>query len=123
MLALAAWPVARRIVTPANARADELAMVVRVAEFVAIRAGGGSSVLGLMRQLAELVPNGPESVSATDPGALAQAARSALAEPALAEAVEREEPARAEAAARAEQLERTFQLFGVPALPKQRGHK
>jgi hypothetical protein len=123
VLALAAWPVVRRIVTPAQARADELAMVVRVAEFVTMRAGGSSSTLRLVRQLAELVPGGPESVNAMDPGLLAEAARLALADPALAEAVEREEPARAEAAARAEHLEREFQLFGVPAVPKQRGHK
>jgi len=121
MPALAAWPLPRRIVTPAVARADELAMVVRVVEFAAARPSLGAPVARLLRQLAELVPGGPEVVDVLDPGALAQAARQALDSAALAEAVERERPAREAAVARATQLDRSHQLFGVPAVPHQRG--
>ena len=120
MPALAVWPLERRIVTPAVARADTLAMVVRVVEFVAVRPSLGAPVARLLRQLAELVPGGPEAVDVLDPGALAQAAAEALAAPALALAVEREQPARAAAVARAAQLEPAQQLFGVPAVPHQR---
>jgi hypothetical protein len=121
MPALAAWPLDRRIVTPAAARADALAMVVRVVEFVLVRPGLGGPVARLLRQLAELVPGGPEAVDVLDPGALAQAAREALAAPALAAAIEGEQAAREAAVARAERLELTQQLFGVPSLPHQRG--
>jgi hypothetical protein len=102
LLALASWPLNRRIVSPAAARADALAMVVRVLEFVAVRPVG-ASVLRLIRQLAEQVPGGPEAVDPLDPGA-------------------REQPARAAAVARARQLHPAHQLFGVPALPHQREH-
>ena len=121
MPALAVWPLERRIVTPAVARADTLAMVVRVVEFVAVRPSLGAPVARLLRQLAELVPGGPEAVDVLDPGALAQAARKALADPALALAVEREQPAREVAVARAGGLDLPQQLFGVPAVPHQRG--
>ena len=121
MPALAVWPLERRIVTPAVARADTLAMVVRVVEFVAVRPSLGAPVARLLRQLAELVPGGPEAVDVLDPGALAQAARKALADPALALAVEREQPAREAAVARAGGLDLPHQLFGVPAVPHQRG--
>jgi hypothetical protein len=122
VVALAAWPVARRIVTPAVARADALAMVVRVVEFVAGRPGMGASAARLLRRLAADVPGGPEAVNVLDPGALADAARLAFADPALVAAVEGEQAARGEAAARAEQLDMRQQLFGVPAVPQQRGH-
>ena len=89
VLALAAWPLARRIVTPAVARADALMMVVRVVEFVATRPGLGATTMRLLRQLAATVPGGPEAVNVLDPGALAQAARLALANPALTAAVGR----------------------------------
>jgi len=121
LVALAAWPLARRIVTPAVARADALAMVVRVVEFVAARPGVGAPAARLLRQLAEAVPGGPEAVNVLDPGAVAEAARVALAEPALADAVASEQAAREEAAARAAQLGVRQQLFGVSALPQQRG--
>ncbi|MDT5041964.1 MAG: hypothetical protein QOE51_2949 [Actinoplanes sp.] len=121
LLALASWPLDRRIVSPAAARADALAMVVRVLEFVAVRPVG-VPVLRLIRQLAEQVPGGPEAIDPLDPGALTQAARLALADPALDAAVAREQPARAAAVARAGQLDPAHQLFGVPALPHQREH-
>ena len=120
MPALAAWPLERRIVTPAVARVDALTMVLRVVEFALARPGLGAPVARLLRQLAELVPGGPEAVDVLDPGALAQAATEALAAPALALAVEREQPARAAAMARAARLEPAQQLFGVPAVPHQR---
>jgi hypothetical protein len=121
LLALASWPLDRRIVSPAAVRADALAMVVRVLEFVAVRPVG-APVLRLIRQLAEQVPGGPEAIDPLDPGALTQAARLALADPALDAAVAREQPARAAAVARAGQLDPAHQLFGVPALPHQREH-
>jgi hypothetical protein len=123
VLALDAWPLERRILTPATARADALAMVVRVADFIGMRPAVDASVLRLMRQLAESVPGGPEAVDVLAPGALAEAARLALAEPALAAAVDRERSARAAAVARAERLDLGLQLFGVPAMPRQRGHE
>ena len=122
LVALAAWPVARRIVTPAVARADALAMVVRVMEFVAVQPAVGASVARLLRRLAAEVPGGPEAVHVLRPGALADAARLALADPALADAVAGEQAARCEAAARAALLDVRQQLFGVPAVPQQRGH-
>jgi hypothetical protein len=121
LVALAAWPVARRIVTPAVARADALAMVVRVVEFVAGQAAMGASAARLLRRLAADVPGGRESVNVLDPGALADAARLAFADPALVDAVAGEQAARGAAAARAGQLEVRQQLFGVPAVPQQRG--
>jgi hypothetical protein len=123
VLALDAWPLERRILTPATARADALAMVVRVVDFIGMRPAVDASVLGLMRQLAESVPGGPEAIDVLAPGALAEAARLALAEPALAAAVDRERSARAAAVARAERLDLGLQLFGVPAMPRQRGHE
>lgn len=121
VLALAAWPLDRRILTPAAARADALAMVVRVMEFLAVRPAVDASALRLMRQLAESVPGGPEAVDVLDPGALADAARLALAEPALADAVEGERAAREAAVARAQRLDLRQQVFGVSAMPRQRG--
>jgi hypothetical protein len=123
VLALAAWPVGRRIVTPATARADSLAMVVRVVEFIGVRPAVDAPALRLMRQLAESVPGGPEAVDVLEPGALAAAARQALADPALAASMDREQSMRVDAIARAEALDRPLQLFGVPAVPRQRGHQ
>ena len=120
MVALAAWPLARRIVTPAVARADALTMIVRVVEFVAMRPGTAATATRLLRQLAEVVPGGPEAVDVLDPGALAGAVRSALDEPTLAESIAREQPLRDDAVARAGQLDARQRLFGVPALPQQR---
>ena len=113
-VALAEWPLERRIVTPATARAAGLTAVVRIADFMAMRTGAGRAPELLLRSLAADVPGGPE---ARDPG---EAARSALADPALIAAVEAEAPRRAVAAARAAALDQTQRLFGMPALPHQR---
>ena len=48
-------------------------------------------------------------------------ARAALADPALAGAVAAEQPVREAAAARAAELDERQRLFGVPAVPHQRG--
>jgi hypothetical protein len=115
LVALATWPVGHRIVTPAVARADALAMVVRVAQFAAVRPG--RPAVRLLRQLTATVPGGPE---APDAPALAQAAREALADPALLAAVEAEAPVREAAEVRAAGLDEARRLFGVPAVPQQR---
>lgn len=115
LVALADWPLERRIVTPAVQRADELAMVVRVAEFVAMRTFAGRSAGRLLRELAQRVPHGPEALD------LADAARAALAEERLVAAVAAEEPARAAAVERAAQLDAQQRLYGIPAVPHQRG--
>ena len=119
MVTLSIWPVADRICTPAVARVDALVTVVRVAEFVAGRPGACAA--HLMRQLATLVPGGPEAFDVLDPAALAEAARAALIGESLVAAVAAEAPFRADAAARAAQLDPRQQLFGVPAVPQQRG--
>jgi len=115
LIALADWPIERRIVTPAVRRADELAMVVRVAEFVAMRTAAGRSAGRLMRELAQRVPGGVEALD------LGDAARAALAEERLVAAIAAEEPDRAAAAERAAQLDARQQLYGIPAVPHQRG--
>ncbi|WP_250000967.1 hypothetical protein [Actinoplanes sp. M2I2] len=115
LVALAEWPLERRVVTPAGQRADALAAVIRVAEFVTIRPGAGRSAHLLLRALAEGVPHGPE---ASD---LAGAARLALAAPDLVAAVAAEEPVRAAAVERARALSPAQQLHGLPAVPHQRG--
>jgi hypothetical protein len=115
LLALAEWPLSRRIVTPAGRRADELAMIVRVAEFAAI--SPGRSARRLLRELAERVPHGVEAFD------LADAARAALTDPGLVAKVAAEEPARAELLARAARLPEKQQLYGVPVVPQQRGNQ
>ena len=115
LVALPDWPLDRRVVTPAARRADALIAVVRIAEFVAARPFADRSAFRLLRALAEDVPQG---VEATD---LAQAARAALADPALATAVAAEDPVRTAAAARAAGLDETQRRFGLPRLPHQRG--
>jgi hypothetical protein len=114
LIALADWPLERRLVTPARQRADALAMVVRVAEFVAVQPHAGRAADRLLRTLAEDVPHGPEAVD------LGEAARTALE--ALAGAIAAEEPMRAEVLRRAAGLDETQRLFGLPAVPHQRGH-
>ncbi len=114
LVALAEWSLERRIVTPAGRRADELAMIVRVAEFVAIRPGAGRAADRLLRELAQRVPHGVEALD------LAEAARAALAEPGLTAELAAEEPIRAAAVARADGLDPRQRLFGVPAVPHQR---
>lgn len=114
LVTLSGWPAARRLVSPRSARAGALAAVVRIAEFVAIRAQASSAVLDLLCRLADTVPGGPEAFLVHDPRALADAARAALAEvtvEALPEAVERRWAA----------LDERQRLFGVMSLPHQRG--
>ena len=114
LIALAEWPVSRRIVTPAVRRADELAMIVRVAEFAAISPGRASS--RLLRELAERVPDGVEALD------LADASWAALTDPALVAKIAAEAPARDELVARALSLDEKQQLYGVPSVPHQRGN-
>ncbi|GIF19115.1 hypothetical protein BJ973_006161 [Actinoplanes tereljensis] len=113
VLALAEWPIERRIVTPAHRQADELTMVIRVAEFVALRPGRAAT--RLLRELAPRVPHGVEAVD------LAEAARAALTSPRLAAQLAAEVPVRAAAVARAAALDPRQQLFGLPSVPHQRG--
>jgi hypothetical protein len=119
IVTLGAWPVAERICSPAVARADALAVVVRIAEIAPMRPGACAAAL--LRRLAEGVPGGPEAFDPLNPAALADVARAALDDPALADALAAEEPARAAAAGRAAGLSERQQLFGVPAVPQQRG--
>jgi hypothetical protein len=115
VVALAEWSLERRIVAPVERRVAELTMILRVAEFVAIRAGAGRAADQLLRSLAERVPHGMEAVD------LADAARAALADPELTAKLAAEAPIREAAALRAAELEPGQQLFGVPAVPRQRG--
>jgi hypothetical protein len=115
LLALTDWSLDRRMVTPAARRADELAMIVRVAEFVAMRRGAGRAADRLLRELAARVPGGVEALD------LADAARAALSDAGLTAQLAAEEPVRAAAAARAAELGQRQQLYGVPAVPHQRG--
>jgi hypothetical protein len=114
LLALAEWPLDQRLVTPARRRADALAMVVRVAEFVAVQPHAGGAADRLLRALAADVPYGPEAVD------LGEAARAAL--DGLAGALAAEEPMRAAALLRAADLSPAERLFGRPGVPQQRGH-
>jgi hypothetical protein len=113
-VALAEWPLDRRILTPATARADALAAIVRIAEFVAMRTGAGRAADRLLRELAEDIPGGPEAVD------VGEAAREALADPSLTAAVDAESVLRGSIARRAVALDTTQRLFGVPTLPQQR---
>jgi hypothetical protein len=115
LVALAEWSLDRRIVTPAERRAADLTIVLRVAEFVAMRSAAGRAADRLLRQLAERVPHGVEAVD------LADAARAALAEPELVAKLAAEAPDRSVAARRAGELAPRQQLFGVPVVPQQRG--
>ncbi|MBL7260600.1 hypothetical protein [Paractinoplanes lichenicola] len=115
LIALGDWALERRIVTPAVRRADALAMVIRVAGFVAMRPGAGLAAHRLLRSLAETVPHGVEAAD------LAEAAAAALAAPELVGALAAEEPVRAAAVARASALPLAQQLYGLPQVPHQRG--
>lgn len=114
LVALAEWPLDRRVVTPAARRAGDLAMVVRIAEFVAMRPTAARAADRLLRQLALRVPHGPEAAD------LAEAARTALRAPRLTAQLRAEDPLREAAAARAAALPPHQQLFGHPAVPHQR---
>jgi hypothetical protein len=115
MVALDQWAIDRRIVTPAQQRADELAAIVRVVEFVALRPSAARSGDRLLRELATRVPDG---VAAVD---LAAAARAALVSPRLAEALAAEAETRSSAVRRVAGLAPEHQLYGLPAVPHQRG--
>ena len=115
LIALAEWPLERRIVTPAVRRADALARVVRIVEFVAAQRHSGRCAERLLRELALGVPYGPEALD------LGEAARGALADPRLTAQVAAEEPVRAAATRRAAELSEWQQLYGVSAVPHQRG--
>lgn len=119
IVTLGAWPVVERIWSPAFARADALAIVVRIAEIAPLRPGACPAVL--LRKLAEGVPGGLEAFDPLHPAALADVARAALDDPGLADALAGEEPARSAAAERAAELSERQRLFGIPAVPQQRG--
>jgi hypothetical protein len=118
-LTLSTWPVVNRLCTPAVARAEALAATVRIAEVVAMRPG--MCATWLLRRLAESVPGGLEALDPLRPGAVAEVARAALADPALAAAVAAEAPVRDAAARRAARLDERQRLFGLDGLPHQRG--
>ena len=111
LVTLSTWPMELRIPQPEH---DRLAAVVRIAEFIAMRAtagpGLGNSVspaaAALLRGLAETVPGGPENLAT-----LAHTAREALPErPAVPATTER----------RWAGLDERQRLFGVPGVPQQR---
>ncbi|GAA2522055.1 hypothetical protein [Winogradskya humida] len=114
LITLSGWSVARRLVSPRQARADALAAVVRIAEFVIIRASASVAAMGLLRRLAENVPGGAEAFLVHDPRALADAARAALAELTPS-------PAPDALVSRWELLPERQRLFGIHSLPHQRG--
>lgn len=116
VLTLAAWPVEQRLLSRARQRTDGLAMVVRVAEFVAAQRHAGRAADRLLRELAQGVPHGPEALD------LADAARAALADERLAARLAAEEPIREAALVRARRLDETQRLYGLPGVPHQRGH-
>ncbi|SNY29321.1 hypothetical protein [Paractinoplanes atraurantiacus] len=115
LIALADWPLERRLMTPVARRACSLAMIIRVAEFIAMRASLGPAEHRLLRELAQDVPHGPESLD------LAERARVALESLCAAQAAE--EPLRAAALSRAVSLEAEQRLYGIPAVPHQRGRE
>jgi len=93
-VALAEWPLDRRIVTPATARADERTAIARIAEFVAMQPGASRSAHELLRSFAPVVVSDA--------------------------AVAAEAPIRAAAVRRAASQTAAEQLFGVPAVPRPR---
>jgi hypothetical protein len=122
LVAVSTWPVSRRIVTATSTRVDALTAVVRVAEFAAVQAGATGAAARLLRSLAAEVPGGPEAYDVMSPAALADAARAALAEPAIAEAATADLVVREAAAGQAfSRLDARQQLFGVRRLPQQGG--
>ncbi|MEV7629166.1 hypothetical protein [Actinoplanes sp. NPDC089786] len=110
---LSTWSLDERLITPAVARAHALVATARIAEFAAARPG--ASARELLQRLALEVPGGPEALD------LAEAARAALDDPALAAAAAAEGPARTAALARTDHLDEHRRLFGVPSVPHQRG--
>jgi hypothetical protein len=67
--------------------------------------------------MAHGVPHGPEALD------LAEAARAALTDERLTAAIAAEEPVREATLIRAGGLDETTQLYGLPAVPHQRGHR
>lgn len=120
VITLSTWDVADRVCTPATARAEALAATVRIAELVGMRTGPAATAL--LKRLAADVPGGAEAFDPLHPQAVAEAARAALDDPALAAAVAAEQPRRDEAAARARALDEHQRLFGLSGVPHQRGH-
>ncbi|GAB1689628.1 hypothetical protein [Krasilnikovia sp. M28-CT-15] len=121
LLTLSTWPVAHRLALPAAARADALARIVRVAEFVAAAPRPAPGAALLLRRLADTVPGGAEVHDVLDPAALAGAARAALADGPLAAAVAAEQPVRETVAARAAVLDERQRLFGIATRSRERG--
>ena len=115
MVALDEWTIDRRVVTPAQQRADELTAIARIADFVALRRSVTRSGDRLLRELAARVPDGVEAVD------LAGAARAALLSPQLAETLAAQADMRASAVRRAAGLTAEQQRYGIPAVPHQRG--
>ena len=112
LVTLSTWPVEGRV---ARSPTDLLAAIVRIAEFIAMREAAGAAGAALLRRLADEVPGGPEAYAVQNPTALADAARAALAGvPAAA--------LPAETARRWADLDEHQQLFGLPRVPRQRGH-
>jgi hypothetical protein len=114
LVTLSGWPVTRRLASPHQSRADALAAVARIAEFIIIRASASAASMDLLRRLAETVPGGAEAFLVHDPRALATAARAALAELTP-------DPAPEAVVARWELLDERQRLFGIMSLPHQRG--
>ena len=122
LVALSSWALTSRIVTATSARVDALTAVVRIAEFAAVQPGASPAAARLLRGLAEAVPGGPEAYDVMHPGALADAARAALADRAFAETAERDRAVRSAAAERAaSRLDERQLLFGLRILPRQGG--
>lgn len=111
LLTLSTWPIEGRIPAP---RADLLAAIVRIVEFIAMRQVAGAAAAALLRRLADEVPGGPEAYAVQHPEALADAARSALAAVPVP-------PLPAETRRRWETLDEQQRLFGAPRVPHQRG--
>jgi hypothetical protein len=95
-VALAEWPLERRIVTPITAKADELSAYARIRQFVAMRPGASRSA----HELLQSVALSPESISE--------------------DALTAEVPIRAAAVRLAESRSTIEQLFGVPVVPHPR---
>jgi hypothetical protein len=93
-VALAEWPLERRIVTPATARADLHTAVARITEFVAVQPGASRDAQRLLTSL--------ESRSVPDAELAAEA------------------PIRTAAVRLAGSRTRSEQLFGVPVVPHPR---
>jgi hypothetical protein len=121
LVALSTWALSSRISTVTSVRVDALTAVVRVAEFAAVQSGASPTVARLLRDLAAQVPGGHEAYDVMDPGALADAARAALAAPALIDAAAQDRAGRDTAADRATaRLDERQLLFGARPVPRPR---